>query len=479
MLLQILSRKARMVGKIVFSREFMYEAARTLAAWVALVIMAVWMIVCQQWSDMRWLRRFEHDETVLLHHRPHPAPAARVLRHWLRHLGFGFGFGHGRHSRHGGGGGPMHHPFAAPWPQYTILQDQVLEHLPVMERAWISDKLVGSSAVICLIGCLVMCRGWRERLMMLRRMGWMVTVLYFFRSITISVTTMPPSNASCTIFQPRNMWEILMATPQILAGTVSQCTDNVFSGHTVLFTISFLFLRTYATHWTVVAYSAGHAVVGILSVLLARYHYTVDVVVAMLLTYLVHRTYYAALDTAIWNRRVSTGEVVFLYQPKALQVPMAQHSENDQQRCSEEEEDEEECRSHTPYASSLSGGVLPPRLREPSLAPTVGSVSDDSVTIRLEHLKQPQYSQKPQTRYSSRHSSIDIVQEEQNSEHSEFEMQLLDQAHNSPLSFSTNQEASSEYARQDYTRILGTSRPAGSILPTIVAWMDGLDMRCK
>ncbi|KAJ2505162.1 hypothetical protein GGI11_007105, partial [Coemansia sp. RSA 2049] len=214
MALIILTRKAQHLGRLVCSRVFLYEVLRTLAAWTTLTIMTVWMITCQQWSDMRWLQRFEHNE--MMHDQPAPmpgttpppsAPAPVPLAHPLlhspyrpppRHLARHYGYGGARHygGRHGH---PPHHPFSRPWPQYALLQDVVLEHLPLMEKAWISDKLVGASAVICILGCMAMSRGWRERLMMIRRIGWMLTVLYFFRSLTISVTTMPPSINSCSI----------------------------------------------------------------------------------------------------------------------------------------------------------------------------------------------------------------------------------------------------------------------------------------
>ncbi|KAJ1797348.1 hypothetical protein LPJ59_003199 [Coemansia sp. RSA 2399] len=250
-------QRIRALVALVRSDAFTQELRRTLAAWGILFAVGIWMVICQQWSDMRWLRQ-------------------------MQHLG----------------------ATAAPWPTYALLEDVVLEHLPVLERAWISDKLVGTSVFVCIVGCCVMSAGWRERLMMVRRIGWMVAVLYLLRSITISVTTVPPSIGSCTISTPQSTWHVILATPQILAGTIGQCTDKIFSGHTAILTISFLFLRRYATHWVVVAYSAVHMGLGILSVLLARYHYTVDVVIGLLMTLFVHHLYYSALEIAVRRRKM-------------------------------------------------------------------------------------------------------------------------------------------------------------------------------
>ncbi|KAJ2582539.1 hypothetical protein GGH95_001477 [Coemansia sp. RSA 1836] len=138
--------------------------------------------------------------------------------------------------------------------------------------------------------------------MLVRRIGWMVAILYFLRSITISVTTVPPSISSCKIDIPQSMWQVIKATPDILAGNIGQCTDKIFSGHTAILLISFLFWQRYATHWVILAYSALHTSVGILTVLLARYHYTIDVVIGALLTFFVHHLYYSALDFAIRSR---------------------------------------------------------------------------------------------------------------------------------------------------------------------------------
>ncbi|KAI8319286.1 hypothetical protein GQ54DRAFT_251071, partial [Martensiomyces pterosporus] len=246
------------------------ELTRTLLAWAALFAVGIWMVVCQQWSDMRWLRRF-HESEKLLHQDTTKHPSKPRL--------------------------------STPWPAYSMLEDQILDHLPVMERAWISDKLVGSSVIICMVGGCILARGWRQRLMLLRRIAWMVTALYFLRSITISVTTVPPSIGTCEIAVPQSTWEVILATPDILAGKIGQCTDKIFSGHTAILMISFLFWLRYATHWAIIAYSAVHTFVGVLTVLLARYHYTVDVVLGAVLTYLVHRVYYSALELAIARRR--------------------------------------------------------------------------------------------------------------------------------------------------------------------------------
>ncbi|KAJ2723137.1 hypothetical protein GGI07_002840 [Coemansia sp. Benny D115] len=243
-----------MLAELLQTPDFFKELAHTLLAWAVLFIVGIWMVICQQWSDMRWVRLVQNMDDTQVH---------------------------------------------APWPTRLLLHDQVLDRLPVLKQAWISDKLVGTSVIFCILGCSVLAAGWRQRLMLIRRIAWMVAVLYFLRSITISVTTLPPSIDSCEIDVPQSMWQVILATPDILAGNIGQCTDKIFSGHTAILVISMLFWLRYATHWAFIAYSALHTILGIVSVLLARYHYTVDVLLGLVLTFFVHHLYYTALDLAI------------------------------------------------------------------------------------------------------------------------------------------------------------------------------------
>ncbi|KAJ1880167.1 hypothetical protein LPJ57_002412 [Coemansia sp. RSA 486] len=252
--------------------DFGRELLHTGVAWCVLVLVVIWMVVCQEWSDMRWAER---QQGVNGPDKPH---------------------GHG----HGPGNGPPRPPLEDSVP----LGDMVLSRLPYLEQhqPWISDLLVNSSALVCIVGNLLMARGWRARLVFLRRIAWVISILYFMRSITISVTTMPPPVANCKpaiATDAQGMAHIVWA---MISGQTKECTDMVFSGHTVILSISFLFWTRYARHWGFVVYSAVHAVVGVASVLLVRYHYTLDVSLALILTVLVHHVYYRALDRAIQKR---------------------------------------------------------------------------------------------------------------------------------------------------------------------------------
>ncbi|KAJ2359023.1 hypothetical protein IWW50_000271 [Coemansia erecta] len=386
---------------VVLSPAFRHELARTLVAWGVLFAVGIWMVVCQQWSDMRWVQRLQletHNTTLPL----------------------------------------------APWPASTLLQDQLLDHLPVLEHAWISDKLVGTSVIVCIAGCSLLARSWRSRMMLVRRIGWMVALLYFVRSVTISVTTVPPSTRACEIAPPRSTWEVIAATPDILAGNVGQCTDKIFSGHTAILVISFLFWRRYATHWAFLAYSAVHTTVGIASVLMARYHYTVDVVIALMLTYFIHHAYYAALTQAIVNRQLVNNNAG-AFDMDVLGPPKPEDAWDRDSAMGVDI-------SSNP-ATCVREQLV--RKREPTSSVPDSDSDEGELTPR-----------QASSRRSAQHDEIEIIAES------------LD-LHPGPR---FHHHVCSEYMRvgeEHHVAVLGINRPFGAILPAIVAWMDGLDIRIE
>ncbi|KAJ2156039.1 hypothetical protein GGF46_005451 [Coemansia sp. RSA 552] len=408
---------ARRAAAVLQSAAFLREAGRLLTAWTVLFIVGIWMVVCQQWSDMRWVRRLHAEDAAA----------------------------------------------GAPWPDSALLGDPVLERLPFVAQSWVSDKLVDSSIVGVLLGCGFLARGWRERVMLVRRLGWMVSILYFLRALTVSVTTLPPSIASCSIpTAPKSTWEVVKATPDILAGTVGQCTDKIFSGHTAILTLGFLFWCRYATHWCFIALSAMHAVAGIICVLLVRYHYTIDVVIAILLTYAVHFIYYAALDQAV-----------------SLHLAV---DDRDMSTIQSKESDELSAFANSNvYRMSVFTAVPPPKIthdgdwrdQDSAFGVEINSgrhtpnTDEHSVRKRdTDHLR----TASPSTSHS--HHEIDVS--EPLTAVGEFPNEVPPDVPRSVAEFC------SPAMRDSWrTEVLGINRAFGSFLPSAVAWMDGLDIRLK
>ncbi|KAJ2778523.1 hypothetical protein H4R18_004549 [Coemansia javaensis] len=256
------------------------EALFTAFAVAVLFTVVVWMVFCQEWSDMRWAHR--------------------------------------QRKMHGGGGGGGAHKS-----RYESLADVALDSFSYTWQRQISDMIVKTAMATAFFGCLAMARGWRARVIMTRRVAWIMAILYGIRSVTISITTMPPPAADCKPNLAGSTRELLLSViPSMLTGETIACTDMIFSGHTTLLVASFLLWTRYARHWGFVAYSGMHTVIGIASVVMARLHYSVDILLAVAVVFFVFNLYFLSLEAAV-RRRVAAGSpaladcVVLGYAPAA------------------------------------------------------------------------------------------------------------------------------------------------------------------
>ncbi|XP_042192703.1 phosphatidylcholine:ceramide cholinephosphotransferase 1 [Callorhinchus milii] len=128
-----------------------------------------------------------------------------------------------------------------------------------------------------------------------RRFFFIVGTLYLYRCITMYVTTLPVPgmhfNCSPKLFgdveaQIRRIMKMIAGGGLSITGAHTMCGDYLYSGHTVMLTLTYLFIKEYSPKrfwwypwicWTL-------SIVGILCILLAHDHYTVDVLVAYYIT---------------------------------------------------------------------------------------------------------------------------------------------------------------------------------------------------
>ena len=122
------------------------------------------------------------------------------------------------------------------------------------------------------------------------------TTINIFRALTVSVTSLPNIHIYpyCEK-RPNDFFEVL--SYMITHGT---CADYMFSGHTATSTLTWLITRKFATRewykWTV-----GVLVdVMIVFLLLQRWHYTVDIIIAIVLTWFLFITYYRFETDKYW-----------------------------------------------------------------------------------------------------------------------------------------------------------------------------------
>mmetsp|Transcript_34586 Transcript_34586/g.44133 ORF Transcript_34586/g.44133 Transcript_34586/m.44133 type:complete len:407 (+) Transcript_34586:155-1375(+) len=161
-----------------------------------------------------------------------------------------------------------------------------------------------------------------KRLMIIRRVAVILGILCFCRATTVSVTTLPDASPTChaqffnetgfyksqPIFPKAFIrgWIFLMAPDEHIT-----CGDMIFSGHTTLLVLCTLIFRKYFRakkirtkiifrsfhiphvfctlfNWIVSMYS----MVAIALIVGTRFHYTLDVLIAMFLTYFIFSNYH-------------------------------------------------------------------------------------------------------------------------------------------------------------------------------------------
>ncbi|XP_068183083.1 phosphatidylcholine:ceramide cholinephosphotransferase 1 [Antennarius striatus] len=128
-----------------------------------------------------------------------------------------------------------------------------------------------------------------------RRFFFIVGTLYMYRCITMYITTLPvpgmhfkcsPKLLGNWEAQMRRVMKMIAGGGLSITGSHTMCGDYLYSGHTVMLTLTYLFIKEYSSkrlwlyHWCCWILSA----IGVVCILLAHDHYTVDVVVAYFIT---------------------------------------------------------------------------------------------------------------------------------------------------------------------------------------------------
>lgn len=165
-----------------------------------------------------------------------------------------------------------------------------------------ADLVLNSYVVISLIACILSARinrgGVNSVLIYVRRLLWLFGFCYLLRLLTLGGTTLPSSNTNC-LFVKRSLLDYLTTGPLVLIGKAQTCTDKLFSGHTALATLLTWFWM--ATFWTKAArwqkftariYAFSHGSGVFIASMMCRHHYTVDVVLAIIIGTLVFHMYH-------------------------------------------------------------------------------------------------------------------------------------------------------------------------------------------
>ncbi|KAG8233362.1 hypothetical protein J437_LFUL005823 [Ladona fulva] len=177
--------------------------------------------------------------------------------------------------------------------KYGPLPDVVLDHITAVDWGLsVSEILI----MICSNTALLVLLFHRHRFIVLRRIFLILGILYLMRSITMYVTVLPvasqtyycspKANSTSSFLVVRRVLQLLSGFGLSINGQHTYCGDYIYSGHTVILVMSYLIIREYTpkrcylVHWT----ACLCALTGVIMVLIARGHYTVDVLLAYFIT---------------------------------------------------------------------------------------------------------------------------------------------------------------------------------------------------
>ncbi|KAJ1977622.1 hypothetical protein H4R35_002227 [Dimargaris xerosporica] len=177
------------------------------------------------------------------------------------------------------------------------LIDLAFDYFPHYQNIHIADNLVLSSLLFMLVGNMALIGNWRDRVVFIRRLLWLLGTLYLFRAFTLIVTT-APSPLECVSPRYKSLKDMVMLGFKLVATVSRTCSDNIYSGHTVILMSSFLMWRIHSRHIAIIVYSFCHMLAGVSFIILTHLHYTIDVLIAIFFTYAMFSLYFYGLERA-------------------------------------------------------------------------------------------------------------------------------------------------------------------------------------
>ncbi|XP_063217281.1 phosphatidylcholine:ceramide cholinephosphotransferase 2-like isoform X2 [Bacillus rossius redtenbacheri] len=191
--------------------------------------------------------------------------------------------------------------------KYGPLPDVVIDNIVPLDWALnVSEILIVVSTNVTVLVILFH----KHRFIVMRRVFMILSLLYLMRSITMYVTVLPHSsrtyycspklNETSTLIILKRVWQLLSGFGLSMNGQHTFCGDFIYSGHTVILTMSYLTIAEYSPrhcfplHWASWCFS----VTGVVMVLLAHAHYTVDVLIAYYVTTTLFWAYHTMANNA-------------------------------------------------------------------------------------------------------------------------------------------------------------------------------------
>jgi len=123
-----------------------------------------------------------------------------------------------------------------------------------------------------------------QNIEILTKLIWCIAILFAFRIFTFTVTTVPPSTIGCANRNSSAPFE-WNAVKFLISQDDNTCTDYMFSGHAVYFILLYLFMFKLSGNVIEKIVFFIYVVLGIMSIIAGHIHYTVDVVIAIILSF--------------------------------------------------------------------------------------------------------------------------------------------------------------------------------------------------
>lgn len=171
----------------------------------------------------------------------------------------------------------------------------------------------------------------RYRFVIVRRVLLLISILYLSRCICFLVTTLPKpdkdfyceklgNNASVAGYLSRT-FQHMSSVGFVISGNVELCGDYIYSGHASILFLTYLLTYEYSPGKFRFIFSLFIGILsffGILTVIISRSHYTIDVILAYFVTTCVFRIYHTLarikhLENANSSLRYMWWYKIFIY----------------------------------------------------------------------------------------------------------------------------------------------------------------------
>ncbi|KAK3099755.1 hypothetical protein FSP39_009154 [Pinctada imbricata] len=187
--------------------------------------------------------------------------------------------------------------------KYPPLPDMVLDNIKYLP--W-GSKVAEICLLTLSITWLLLMVFHKSRLVAMRRILILLGTMYLVRSVCIYVTSIPvpDTHKACDVYpnstflnKTHRAYLIWSRLGMTVMGNRT-CGDYIFSGHTVMLTMVNLFLIEYTPKsWKVLRFCSWSLnICGMYFILACRGHYTIDVLIAFLISMQLFKNYHALVD---------------------------------------------------------------------------------------------------------------------------------------------------------------------------------------